>query len=290
MKPLTLKSHAKLNWFLYVGDTRPDGYHEIDTLFQELEIHDTLTFEKRNDNELKLSGFPDDIPHEMNLVTKAWRAAKENGSAFGINGFNITINKILPQGGGLGGGSSNAAAMLNAISQFYPDYPLEVLDTIGRSIGSDVAFFLNGGIAHASGRGEILQQLPNSRIEIPLVLYFPDEKMNTKEAYKALDLYIEREKRQMTTDAFIDKLKSYKTSKINNTHKNDFELVAKNFSWYNQAQNLLIRNGCIDSLLCGSGSTLAGIAKSTEDAKDIARQIGERAVYTTTKCSINLRR
>lgn len=289
MKKLTIHSHAKINWFLFVGPLRQDGYHELETLFQELEIHDTITIAPREDETIVLNGFPDNIPPETNLVTKAWKMALEQGHGYGLKGLEVSIEKVLPQGGGLGGGSSNAAAVLNGISRLFPQYPLDILENIAAQIGSDVAFFLNGGLAFATGRGEILTPITYSLPPVPLVLIFPEEKMSTGYAYNQLDAIPHRPSRSFSSEEFLTALeKSGPNLKL--MLKNDFELVAEQYEWFNQARNLLITHGCTHSLLCGSGSTVAGIARSNSEAQEIARRIGGNAVSTTTKGSINTRR
>ncbi|VTN09786.1 4-diphosphocytidyl-2-C-methyl-D-erythritol kinase [Raoultella terrigena] len=116
-------SPAKLNLFLYITGQRADGYHQLQTLFQFLDYGDTLTIEARDDGELRLLTPVDGVPNEENLIIRAARllmqAAAERGRLPSGSGADISIEKRLPMGGGLGGGSSNAATVLVALNQLW---------------------------------------------------------------------------------------------------------------------------------------------------------------------------
>jgi len=169
---MQVKSYAKINWSLRIVRKRDDGYHDIDTIFQTISLHDTLSFERADRFTLTCSDRT--IPvDERNLVAKAARA-------LGVDGVAIHIEKRIPAGGGLGGGSSNAAVTLMTLSKMFGiDAPL---DRIALELGSDVPFFLIGGRAHGTGRGEILTPLPDVD-PVPLLLVMPRERVSTREAF-----------------------------------------------------------------------------------------------------------
>jgi 4-diphosphocytidyl-2-C-methyl-D-erythritol kinase len=156
---LTLRSPAKVNLFLEVLDRRADGYHEIESVMQLVDLCDTLTFRPRADGiRLTVSGAP--LPEgEGNIAYRAARAALEAGGV--SDGVEIAIEKRIPVAAGLGGGSSNAAAVLAGVTRLYGlRLGEETLFTLGAALGSDVPFFLlRQGLALARGRGERLTPL-----------------------------------------------------------------------------------------------------------------------------------
>lgn len=155
---LTLLSPAKLNLSLLITGQRPDGYHELQTLFQLLDYGDTMQFSPRNDGKIVLTPDLPGVPHDSNLIVKAARALQtETGSS---QGANIHIDKILPMGGGIGGGSSNAATTLLALNHLWGSKcPLETLAELGLSLGADVPVFVLGRSAWAEGVGERLKPI-----------------------------------------------------------------------------------------------------------------------------------
>lgn len=152
---LVLPAPGKLNRLLHITGRRPDGYHELQTLFQFLDIGDRLTLERRNDNEIGLTPYLDDIPLEDNLVMKAARQLQ--AAAGCTQGANIHLDKRLPQGGGLGGGSSDAATTLLGLDALWGlGLGLERLAALGLTLGADVPVFVKGHAAWAEGIGERL--------------------------------------------------------------------------------------------------------------------------------------
>lgn len=174
---MIIRSHAKINWSLRVTGKRADGFHDIETVFQTISLHDELTFTESD--ALTLTCDDLSIPtDETNLVLRAARAVNAKPHA-------IDLRKRIPAGGGLGGGSSNAAATLRVLGGDRED-----LADIALQLGSDVPFFLLGGTAYATGRGEVLTPLPPMS-EIPLLLVLPEERVNTREAYSRITRYSE---------------------------------------------------------------------------------------------------
>ncbi|MEM8885760.1 MAG: 4-(cytidine 5'-diphospho)-2-C-methyl-D-erythritol kinase [Planctomycetota bacterium] len=168
---------AKLNLFLEVLGRRPDGYHEIDSVFCALDLHDTVTVEKSDAISLSIDG-ADDVPaDETNL---AWRAAE----AFGA-GARIHLQKRIPAGAGLGGGSSDAAAVLLALAEIHGADPAALGDrAVG--LGADVPYFLRAGLARGRGIGERVEPVAAPPAGSFLLL-LPDLFCSTKEIYGALE-------------------------------------------------------------------------------------------------------
>lgn len=149
---LKLLSPAKLNLFLHITGQRDNGYHELQTAFQLLNWGDWLHFTANNTGEITLSGSQVGIPDEQNLIVKAARTL-QTGSA----GADIQLEKHIPTGGGLGGGSSNAATTLLALNHLWRTEKSNAeLQAIGAKLGADVPVFVGGRTAWAEGIGEIL--------------------------------------------------------------------------------------------------------------------------------------
>lgn len=167
------KSYAKINWALRVTAKRDDGFHDLETVFQTISLHDELTFTPSES--LSLTCDDPTIPvDESNLVLRAARAV-------GADNVAIHLRKRIPAGGGLGGGSSNAAVTLRELG--HGD-----LADVALSLGSDVPFFLLGGTAYARGRGELLTPMPPMS-GIPLLLLLPEERVLTKDAFARITHY-----------------------------------------------------------------------------------------------------
>ena len=169
------KSFAKINFALRVTGRRADGFHDLETVFQTISLHDELAF--REAEGLSLTCDDPTIPtDETNLVLRAARAV-------GAENVAIELRKRIPAGGGLGGGSSNAATTLRELGGDRADLP-----ELALALGSDVPFFLVGGTAYATGRGEILTPLPPMD-GIPLLLLLPEERVLTKDAFARITRY-----------------------------------------------------------------------------------------------------
>lgn len=179
---LSLLSPAKLNLFLHITGRRPDGYHELQTLFQLLDWGDTMVFTADNSGEIRVQSQGLDIPLEDNLVYRAARLLQQ-----GSRGVAISLDKRVPTGGGLGGGSSNAATTLLALNHLWQLGRSQAqLQALGASLGADVPVFVAGHSAWAEGIGEIL--VP---VELPprwYVIITPACHVPTGEIFSHLEL------------------------------------------------------------------------------------------------------
>ena len=184
-------SPAKLNLFLYITGQRADGYHTLQTLFQFIDYGDTISIELRQDGQICLLTPVDGVAHEDNLIVRAARllmnAAAESGRLPAGSGADIRIEKRLPMGGGLGGGSSDAATVLVALNRLWGlDFDSERLAAPGLRLGADVPVFVHGRDAWAEGVGERL-----TAIELPpawYVLASPGVHASTAGLFQAPDL------------------------------------------------------------------------------------------------------
>ncbi|MGL5106256.1 MAG: 4-(cytidine 5'-diphospho)-2-C-methyl-D-erythritol kinase [Plesiomonas shigelloides] len=190
-QPLQWPSPAKLNLFLYITGRRADGYHSLQTLFQFLDYGDSLSFIPRPDGVLTLSPSIPDGPDEHNLIIRAARLLQQHTGC--TQGADIRLYKILPMGGGLGGGSSNAATTLVALNCLWQTgCSRNELEQLGLQLGADVPVFVHGHAAFAEGVGEQLQDcapqekwylVAHPGISIPTAAIFGDPELtrNTPE-------------------------------------------------------------------------------------------------------------
>ncbi|CAG4894434.1 4-(cytidine 5'-diphospho)-2-C-methyl-D-erythritol kinase [Paraburkholderia saeva] len=176
---------AKLNLFLHINGRRPDGYHALQTVFQLLDWGDTLHFTLRNDGRITRTTEIADVPAEHDLTVRAATLLKTyTGTGAGVD---IEIDKRLPMGAGLGGGSSDAATTLLALNRLWKlELPRGELQTLALKLGADVPFFVFGKNAFAEGVGEALQvvQLPpryflvvTPKVHVPTAAIFSDKSL-----------------------------------------------------------------------------------------------------------------
>jgi len=185
MQTLELLSPAKLNLFLHITDRRPDDYHNLQTLFQLLDYGDTLRFTPRADGQITLTPEIPGVAFEDNLIIKAVRSLqKRTGVTLGVD---IQLEKRLPMGGGIGGGSSNAATTLVALNHLWQcGLSNAQLQQLGLQLGADVPVFVNAQTAWAEGVGEALQA-----IEMPknwFLVVQPDCHVSTQQIFSHKDL------------------------------------------------------------------------------------------------------
>jgi 4-diphosphocytidyl-2-C-methyl-D-erythritol kinase len=278
----TLKTPAKINWFLSVLGKREDGYHEILSLMQSISLYDHLTFEHSDRIEVKTDA---DIPLEENLVYKAAVLLKEKLS---INkGAVITLRKEIPVSAGLGGGSSDAACALLGLDRLWElGLKDEELIKFGGMLGSDVPFFFKGPIAVVRGRGEIVAGLEAVSKYI-IVIVKPALGVSSKWAYSEMSkLLPELTKRDNNIKLFCHALERQDFKSIALMMKNDLELpVLREFQVIGEIKDRLLAMGAEASLMSGSGPTVFGVFNSREKAEDAAeamRPFWSRVVETIT--------
>ncbi|MBH3452341.1 4-(cytidine 5'-diphospho)-2-C-methyl-D-erythritol kinase [Pseudomonas putida] len=180
MHTLTLPAPAKLNLWLHIIGRRADGYHELETVFQFLDHGDELSFAVRDDGVIRLHSEIEAVPHDSNLIVRAARKLQEqSGSPLGAD---IWLTKVLPMGGGIGGGSSDAATTLLALAHLWQlDWDEDRLAALGLSLGADVPVFVRGHAAFAQGVGE--QLTPVDPEEPWYVVLVPQVSVSTVEIF-----------------------------------------------------------------------------------------------------------
>lgn len=182
--PLTLYAPAKINWFLEVTGKRPDGYHELVTVMQAISLFDRLDFEETSTPGITLSCNIDLGPPEKNLVVRAAEVLRRAHAP--ERGAKIHLEKHVPHGAGLGGGSSDAACAVVGLNRLWKLNLEETrLEELVAQVGSDCAFFVRGGIALCTGRGEIIEHKPPIP-SIDLVILYPNVVLPTPDVYREL--------------------------------------------------------------------------------------------------------
>ncbi len=180
---------AKLNLFLHIVGRRPDGYHELQTCFQFVDLCDELTFRVRSDGVIRRLSGPAGVAEEADLCVRAARAlAQAAGTSLGAD---ITVLKRIPMGGGLGGGSSDAATTLIALNQLWRlDWDPAKLAALGLRLGADVPVFVHGRTAFAEGVGERLTPLypPLAPAETNYLILRPNIEVSTAAVFQDPEL------------------------------------------------------------------------------------------------------
>jgi len=276
---------AKINLHLAVGNRRPDGFHAIASIFQAISLHDSISVALSSAGDVELSG-ECGCPAEQNT---AWRAASlflaaatEAGLA-SAPGIRVTIDKKIPMGAGLGGGSSDAASTLAALSLLLPGFvDRQTLFGIAAATGSDVPFFMDSACAAVTGRGEILEALP-SRTDYALVLANPGFSVSTKEAYGRLDAARHDRPSPWASDQNLAEdlrlaIASYSHERPASWRfRNDFySVLVPGLPGLEQCRQALLSAGADFAAMSGSGSSVFGVFASPAEADRAAAALADR--------------
>jgi len=267
-----INANAKINIGLSILNKREDGYHNIETTLSTINLSDKLLIEKK-DKGIELVSPGSKIPTEENLCLKAARIFL---STYGINeGIKITLQKNIPIGGGLGGGSADAACVLKGMREiFNVNVSDEDLMLLGRNLGCDVPFFIKGGAAIARNVGDELKffKLP----KMNLIIYYPGYPISTEWAYEEYD------KLGLTTGIDLDNIMVVKKKKtrMGFSLNNDFEkIVFKAHPDLLDIKNNLFGTGAYMVSLSGSGSCLYAVVDENLKKKVIKYLSGIGAMY-----------
>lgn len=277
-KKITLLCAAKINLSLDVTGKKENGYHTLDSIFQTVSVYDkleiTLTELEGITLECDKQGIPCD---ERNLAYRAGEAfLKESGIQTGMH---IRLEKKIPSGAGMGGGSADAAGVLYGLNLLTEKhYSNQKLREIGVTLGADVPFLLLGGTARAEGIGEELTPL-KPLPELPLVIVKGTESISTPEAYKAIDSLVNPE--HPDTKAMLNAVNKQDIPQLCQNCKNLFELVS-DCEEVRQAEQALMEQGAKCAVMTGSGSAVFGIFKNQEEAKACAEALKEKFAFVQT--------
>jgi 4-diphosphocytidyl-2-C-methyl-D-erythritol kinase len=252
---------AKINLLLRVIRRRPDGYHDLASVMQQISIYDELEYTLRPEG-ISLHCPGTDLPtNENNLIYRAAQAIFNHTGYQG--GVKIILNKHIPSAAGLGGGSSDAANALIALNEICSlGVKKTELMTLGAKLGADVPFFIFGRSAFATGIGDKFQTLPDLP-QLHLVLINPSFPLSTKTVYENLNLTLTKKKNNYSIPRF------YALGDVIRELHNDLEAVSLQMHpELNDFKQMLMKEGALGALMSGSGPTLFGIFADERSAKE----------------------
>lgn len=275
MKNLKINAFAKINLFLEILNKRDDGYHNIETVFQNISLADSMIFEINDGaTSLKCEGNPDIPADESNLIIKALRTLERDQGA-SLGGVKISLKKRIPSGAGLGGGSADAAAALVALNRLFGlGYNLDDLTRLSSKIGMDVPFFIAGGTAVGKERGDLLEKTVN-RLDYSVVVVKPDASISTPYAYSLFaGSKCEGDTSRSVLPDIITALVDGDRESFEKKSFNRFEIMlSQKFPWINEIKQMLIEAGCKTSFMTGSGSGIVGLTDGSENGRRIVEHL-----------------
>jgi 4-diphosphocytidyl-2-C-methyl-D-erythritol kinase len=250
---------AKLNLFLHVSARRPDGYHDLQTLFQLIDLTDNIGVRVRADGRIERLAGPPEVPADSDLTVRAARALK---AACGTTlGAALRVEKRIPMGGGLGGGSSDAATTLLVLNRLWGcELALAELDEIGARLGADVPVFLHGSSAWAEGRGDRL-----TPVTLPprwYVVLRPGVAVSTRDVFQAPELT--RNSPLITIRGFLE----------SGGHNDCEPVVRARYPEVREALEWLAQFGTAQ--LTGTGSCIFAAFASEAAAREVAGRVPDR--------------
>lgn len=262
---MLLKSPAKINFGLWIGAAREDGYHPVQTIFLPVNICDTIEISLTGDQIISCSSDVDSVPSgEQNIC---WKAADRFLIKTGIKtGVEISLKKIIPSGAGLGGGSSNAAYVLKALNELTgAGLSREEMHKIAAHLGADVPFFLYGKPCSAKGIGDLLEPVEFTLDPVVVIAVPRDTRINTAAAYSVFDSSGIRPRPEPSLADAIKQLNN--PDHVEGIFKNDFEqILFPGYPELKEIKSALRKYGATYASLSGSGSAVYGFFNSDKDA------------------------
>lgn len=261
-KAVSVKTCCKINLGLNIVERRPDGYHNLQTIFYPVPLYDELTIKEAEDEDfLTLEGHPLEGEVQDNLVLRAVRLLRQEG--FHIPSLNIDLRKVIPSGAGLGGGSSDAACMIRTLSELY-NLPLseEQMEWLAGRLGADCPFFINPRPLYAEGIGDVFTPISLDLSGWYLMLVKPEVHVSTREAYAGVHPHQPAcsllETAKLPVGKWIDKMVNDFEESIFSTHP----LLA-------DIKHELYHQGAAYAAMSGSGSTIYGLFRSRPDCEQL---------------------
>ena len=281
MQKIRVRAHAKINLYLDIVSKREDGYHNLETIFHSIGLHDDVIIRKQDTKEITVHCEHPAVP--SNPSNLAYRAVERLSDAVGgIGGMAIEIQKRIPVTAGLGGGSANAAAALHGVNELFGlGFTQETLMRFGAQLGADVPFCLHGGAAFGTGIGDQLTQLP-ALPDLPLLLLNPGIEISTAAVFKNLNFSLtNRENAAIIIRTHIEKRD---VLGIGEGLYNFLEMPV--FAEYPELDalktELSTQAGCCGALMSGSGATLFAVMQDSESARRSESHFKNRVSFCTT--------
>jgi len=256
---------AKINLSLRILEKRVDGYHNIETLFLTIGLWDHLLLKKATDQQIRLKVVNSDIPaDETNLCHQAAKIFAQDFSGF--EGCHIILRKQIPDGAGLGGGSSDAAAALLGLNELYnKPFPLDRLTVMAAQLGADVPFFLKNGLAIGRGKGDNLDYI-NKKWDFSVLVLCPNYKISTCWAYSNYKIPLTNEEKNVILKSqFLYEIQIDDFFKV---FANNFEsLVFVHYPELKTLKQELYHRGAFFASLSGTGSAVYGLFRGDGEAE-----------------------
>jgi 4-diphosphocytidyl-2-C-methyl-D-erythritol kinase len=262
---MKIKAYAKINLFLEITEKRKDGYHNIETIMQEIDLYDELEIKKIPEKEIIVKVKGGSPEGKDNLV---YKAAKLMQNTFKINGgVYIKLKKNIPMGAGLGGGSSDSASVMKVLNKIWNiNASREKLAKLGKKIGADVPFFFYGGTCLAKGIGEKLKILKKNKGLI-VVLIYPNVNISTKQVYSSFKLTKQVKKCNILSLYDTINNKKWQEFLFNRLEIPAFDISQK----IENVKNKLLSYPILGALMSGSGSSVYAIVPKIKLAYKIKR-------------------
>ena len=270
MDRLTLETSAKINLSIDVTGKRENGYHDVKLIFQEINLSDRISLSLQSNSGISVKSESPQIPTGEKSL--AYRAARAFLDELGCDdGLQIEIVQRVPTGAGLGGGSADAAGVLNGLNALYGNpFPQDTLLKIGVKLGADIPFCIMGGCAVAEGIGEKLTPLPMPP-KLHCVLAKPEASVSTKWVYEKFDTL--RDLVHPEVDRVVDGIRNNDLYSICRHAGNILESVTvPAYPVVGWLKDAFQKAGAVLSLMSGSGSAVFGLFETLKDAKAAAEQ------------------
>ncbi|HEX9974051.1 MAG TPA: 4-(cytidine 5'-diphospho)-2-C-methyl-D-erythritol kinase [bacterium] len=269
MNQINLRSYAKINIGLNIISRRTDNYHNIETILQQIDLHDLITMTKTNSPEITVRCSNPGVPNDAKNI--CYQAVKDIQQATGIReGVTIDIEKRIPIAAGLGGGSSNAASVIQGLQQLWRvHFDEKTIKNVAMKLGADVLFFIDGGAAFASGTGEILAPI-KLRAQFFCVLIYPNIEISTTWAYKNFNFSLTRIKKSVKLAHFF--FNENNLNRMKNFICNDLEgVVFQHYPMLAKIKDFFYAEGAFYAAMSGSGSTIYGLFQDLEGAVGVMK-------------------
>lgn len=278
---ISIKTYAKINLTLDVTEKRPDGYHNIDSIFEEISLYDTVSVSTNNSGIISVSCNIPEIPcNENNIVFKAANTFFEK-TGIDNPGINIHIEKNIPSQAGMGGGSTNAAGVFRILNNmFNTGLSDEDLMKMSLPVGADTPFFIKGGIAHITGIGEVNKCLkPLSKHYV--VCAKGETGVSTPQAYREIDTLADIP--HQNTEVILNAIENDDIITLMNNSLNTFELTSLPDD-IKKIKEIMLRHNTVRTMMTGSGAAVFGIFTEKKSAEDACLELKDHfsfaGVYT----------
>lgn len=280
MEEIYIKARAKINLNLEVFEKRKDNYHNLESVFQKVNLYDEMHIKKIKEDKFKLNINIRELDNKENIIYKAYVKLKERYKT--ITGVEITVKKNIPMQAGMAGGSTDCAAFIIAMNKLF-DLKLskKEIESFGKSFGADVVPCFYNKAIKAEGIGDIITHI-DTNFRYYMVIIKPQICCNTKEMFERLDTQ-DNIKQLNTSENIIKALKNKDIKLLAKNLYNVFEEVIPEKESIKNIKKELIKNGALNALMTGSGSSVYGIFEDKQSAKKAYMELKDK--YETYICT-----